>query len=193
MKGNTTVLVDGSFFPDNSSLVSAHCIITNEERKLGCGDFASKLAVNYRNSFAAISRGVLAICKLIELATQRRTSDQIIRVKIVSDCAAVIKFLHCTRSTILNKATLLQVKREILLIKEQVNLKLTPVKVAAHRDELIPFKKLTFLEKFNTICDRKAKYLIQSETREDVTFLFESPSPYILIDNKVMSQSQEIE
>ena len=52
-------------------------------------------------------------------------------------------------------------------------MKLTPVKVASHRDEITPFNKLTFLEKVNTICDRNAKHLIQSETMEDVSFPFE--------------------
>ena len=153
MQGDVTLSVNGSFFPDKSSLTSAHYIIAHKERKLGSGDFTSTVAANYRNAFTAEPCGVLAICKLIEYAAQRRTTDRLVRVKIVSDCVAVINFLPSTRSTISNKATLHQIKREMLLIKEQVNLKLTPVKVAAHRDETTPFNKLIFLEKVNTMCD----------------------------------------
>ena len=102
------------------------------------------MAVNYRNAFTAELCWVLAICKLIEYAAQRRTTDRLIRLKIVPERAAVKNLLCSTRSAIFNEATLHQIKREMLLIKEQVNLKLTPVKVAAHRDETTPFNKFTF-------------------------------------------------
>ena len=62
---------------------------------------------------------------------------------------------------------------------------MSPIKVAGHRDEIIPFNKLSFLEKVKTICNRKAKHLIQSETREAVSFPFELSSPCISIGNKV--------
>ena len=179
VKGDLTVSVDESFPPTKSSLVSAHFVITYNERKLGSSDFISIVALIYRNDFAVESCGVLAICKLIKHTAQRRRIERLIRVNISSDCAAVMSFLHCTRSTISNKATLYQIKREILLIKEKINSQISMTKVASHHDEIIPFNKSSFLEKVNTICDRKAKCLIQSETRGVIPFPFELSSPYI--------------
>ena len=78
-------------------------------------------------------------------------------------------------------------KREILLIKEKLNLHIYYLKVKAHHDELVQFNKLTFLGKVNTICDKKAKILIQSETRETVSFPFPLSSPYLMVNEIVIS------
>ena len=67
------------------------------------------------------------------------------------------------------------------------------MKVKAHRDELVLFNKLIFLEKVNVICDRKAKILIQSEMREIVLLPFSLSFPYVMVDGTVISQSDELE
>jgi len=191
--GELTILVDRLFFPHKSSLVSAYFVITHKNRKIGSRDFISTIALLYRKPFNLELCRVLTICKVIEYIVQKKKIKQLIHIRITSDYAAVINFLHQLRSTISNKAILHQIKREILLIKEKINLQITPFKVTGYQDKLIPFNKLSFLEKVNTICNQKVKSLIRSETRETIPFPFVLSSLYILINNKIISQHHELE
>ena len=60
------ILVDRSFFPHKSSLVSAYFAITYENRKIRSRDFISTVALLCRNPFNAKLCGVLTMCKVIE-------------------------------------------------------------------------------------------------------------------------------
>ena len=192
--GELSISVDGLFFSDKSNLVSTHFIIMHNNRKISSGNFLLVVAFRYRYPFTAEICGVLTILKVIEYIINwinRRKEEY--RIKITTDYSAIINFLNRRVNFISNQATLYQIKREILLIKEKLNLYIYPLKVKAHHDELVQFNKLTFLEKVNTICNKKAKILIQSETRETVLFLFPLSSPYLMVDRTVISQPEELE
>ena len=61
-----TILVDSLFFPDWSSLVAAHFIITYKNMKIGSRNFISTVVPLYRNLFTAELCWVLAVLKCLE-------------------------------------------------------------------------------------------------------------------------------
>jgi len=105
---------------------------------------------------------------------------------INSDYESVLTFLPFSMKVINNSVSLYQIKREILLIKQWHKIQIHPNKVKAHKDKLLPWNKLSFLEKLNIIYDEKAKHLITSETMKYVPFPFSLQSPYVVNREMVM-------
>ena len=123
------------------------------------------VAFRYRHSFTVEICGVLTILKVIEyIINQINRRKGEYKIKIALDYSAVINFLSRRGNFISNWVTL-----QVL------------------------FNKLIFLEKVNAICDKKAKILIQSETRETVPFPFSLSSPYVMVNRTVISQPEELE
>ena len=102
--------IDGSFYPDKSSLVAAHFIITYK-KKIGSGNFISIVALQFRNPFTVELYRVLIILKVIKYILKKiKASIIAYNIKIISDCAVVINFLHYTSYSITNRAKLYQIK-----------------------------------------------------------------------------------
>ena len=82
----------------------------------------------------------LAIIKLVEycILSLPITNQDYLLIHINSDCAAVLSFLPKTMKIIPNSIPLYQIKREILLIKQQYNIIIEPYKVKAYQDEVHP-------------------------------------------------------
>ena len=57
---------DVSFFPEHSEVVSAHIIITYQNRKIRWADFITSIIATLQKLFTAELCRVLAICKLVE-------------------------------------------------------------------------------------------------------------------------------
>jgi len=60
------ISVDGLFFPEQLEIISAHVILTSEEKKLRSCDFTSTVALPYQNAYVAKLCSALAIFKVLE-------------------------------------------------------------------------------------------------------------------------------
>ena len=83
-----------------------------------------------------------------------------ITISITYDCTAVLDFLSHLPSIISMSNPLHLIKRELIIIIKKLGISIKLTKVRAYQDKRIDRSELTFLEKVNTICDLKAKYLI---------------------------------
>ena len=66
IQGKLSFLVDRSFFPIRSHLITAHIILLKGKQKLGDTQFISLVALPHCNAYSAKLYGTLAILKLTE-------------------------------------------------------------------------------------------------------------------------------
>ena len=108
--------VDRSFFPQRSNLVATLIIITHQKKKIGSANFIITVVLLIQNIFIAELCNILVIYKLIEYYMIIFLIKRLIIFTVNSDCTAALYFLSYCLKIISNRATLHQIKREILLI-----------------------------------------------------------------------------
>jgi len=165
---NISFSIDGSFFPQNSKYIAAHIIITKGKKKLGIANFICTISIPYCHAYVAELCGTLAIFKIIQLylLSSLITLISPVPVEVNSDCALVLSFIPSSQKIINNSISLYQVKQEILYLKQIFNLTIKPNKIQAYQNDKRSWNCLSFQEKINTICNKRAKYLILKDTRE---------------------------
>ena len=174
---SSTFVVDGSFYPDKSHLVSAHWRCSKDEILLTEGNFVSTVECQHRNAYTAELCGCLAVIQFVEWILAGSTSHSPISISIGTDCSAVINRISSTQLVTSFTTYLHQIVREIRLKVKKLNLRLIPIKISAHQDDILEWSALSFLEKENVACDSKAKQIVQLETRSSVPFPFDLHTP----------------
>ena len=193
ISGKSAFVVDGSFCLDKSHLASAHWRCSKDGMLLVEGDFLSLVEIQHRNVYTAELCGCLAITHFIEWILAGHRSSSPISVSTGTDCLSVISRISSTQLVTSFKTYLHQIAREIRLKVRQLNLRLIPIKISAHQDDILEWSDLSFLEQENAACDSKAKQLIKVETRSSVPFPFILSSPYFSTsNNRILSSVQDI-
>ena len=111
-------VVNGSFYPTKSYLISAAWFVTVDTKIIAQVSFISSVAEEYRYPFAAELYGVLSIIVCIDSILSRYPHfSTIIIIEIGSDCSNILDSLQISIPIISMNKHLHQVIREIHLIK----------------------------------------------------------------------------
>lgn len=110
------------------------------------GDFLSSVEIQCRNAYATELCGCLAITHFIEWILAGHKSSSPISVSADTDCLSVISRISSTQLVTSFKTYLHQIVREIRLKVRQLNLRLIPIKISAHQDDIIEWSDLSFLQ-----------------------------------------------
>ena len=160
MKNNTLCfVVDGSFYPERSTLVSAAWRCSLEEKLLVTGSFISSVALEYRHPYSAELCDCLSIIKFIDwIASKHKFSG--LKVSIGTECQSVINRLIYTPTVTSFSTSMYQVLKEIRKITADLDIKLHVFNIKAHQDDVRNFSDLSFVERENVACDLASKSLI---------------------------------
>jgi len=93
-RGEATFVVDGSFFPNRSELISAAWFLVSPSfQKLAISDFITTVAMDFHHPFASEICSTLSIFFFIDKMFQSapiNTRPSSIEIQLGSDCQAVI-------------------------------------------------------------------------------------------------------
>ena len=132
--GNSTFSVDGSHFPDNPALISAHIIAIQDKVWLGYADFISTTAPIYRYAYIAELCEALSIMKVLEYIIFKCNLNQKKKriITIIFNYAVVLKFLHTLPPYTSFSSYMYQIKNEIEGFVRKLNVNIIPKKVKAY-------------------------------------------------------------
>ena len=113
-------IVDNSFFPDNSKYILVSWYIVKDSVVIAKGDFITIVIEDYRHPYAAELCGVLSVFIILDyLLTKYSHIDSVKKIKIRSDCQAVINDLGNISPIIALTKHLHEIVTEIKLIKNR--------------------------------------------------------------------------
>ena len=190
--GQFTIVSDGSFFPNKTSLILATLVVLHNDKVLCIGKFIATVRHNLRNAYTAELAGILSALLVTDLHTKQSSSS--IQLKVTLDFLAAMDLINDPHEFATFDKPTYDLTYEIWKIVFSSKLQLETIKIKAYLDDLVGWNELSILEKFNVFCNHHAKQLIIHNWCSTLTFPFILHAPTLLhqTSSNTISSSNEL-
>ena len=146
-------IVDGSFFPEHPTFISAHWKFICDKKIIGAGGFVAKAQLHLQSAHAAEACGGLGIASSIQHILDSFHYAEKIDIRISSNYqSAICKFSSTQKAASFDKALSYEI-REFLSLKRKCIRLFATFKIAGHQDRVKQTKELAFDERIIIVCD----------------------------------------